>query len=114
MIRATQPTTIQSAILMAGTLTNEAVRCGTLTRSSEKRKEVVESSKQGGLWSDNKRANVGKGFVAAVPTRNEYTSSHPKCSKCFVHHPEGAPYVQPATSKLFQHGIHSLSGKLAQ
>ncbi|GJX57101.1 reverse transcriptase domain-containing protein [Tanacetum coccineum] len=60
MIRATQPTTIQSAILKAGTLTDEAVRCGTLTRSSEKRKEVVESSKQGGLWFDNKRVKVGK------------------------------------------------------
>ncbi|GKB51146.1 hypothetical protein Tco_0901899 [Tanacetum coccineum] len=62
MIRATQPTTIQSAILKAGALTNEAVRCGTLYKSSEKRKKVVESSKQGGSWTDNKRANVGKGI----------------------------------------------------
>ncbi|GJV04173.1 putative reverse transcriptase domain-containing protein [Tanacetum coccineum] len=30
-----------------GILTDEAVRCGTLTRSSEKRKEVEETSKQG-------------------------------------------------------------------
>ncbi|GJS45971.1 putative reverse transcriptase domain-containing protein [Tanacetum coccineum] len=29
---------------------DEAVRCGTLTRSSEKRKEVEETSKQGGSW----------------------------------------------------------------
>nr|GEW65309.1 reverse transcriptase domain-containing protein [Tanacetum cinerariifolium] len=72
MIRATQPTIIQSVILMAGTLTDDAVRCGTLTRSIEKRKEVVESSKQGGSWSDNRRAKVVKGFMAAVPTRNEY------------------------------------------
>ncbi|GJV60383.1 putative reverse transcriptase domain-containing protein [Tanacetum coccineum] len=35
MLRATQPTTIQSAILKAVILTDEAVRCGTLTRSSE-------------------------------------------------------------------------------
>nr|GEV23480.1 putative reverse transcriptase domain-containing protein [Tanacetum cinerariifolium] len=47
MLRATQPTTIQSAILTAGILTNEAVHCGTLTRSSKKRKEVEETSKQG-------------------------------------------------------------------
>ncbi|GJR44060.1 putative reverse transcriptase domain-containing protein [Tanacetum coccineum] len=39
MIQATQPTTIQSAILKAGALTDEAVRCGTLSKSSEKRKE---------------------------------------------------------------------------
>nr|GEX78064.1 reverse transcriptase domain-containing protein [Tanacetum cinerariifolium] len=47
MLRTTQPTSIQSAILKAGILTDEAVRCGTLTRSSEKRKEVEETSKQG-------------------------------------------------------------------
>ncbi|GJT48391.1 hypothetical protein Tco_0974548 [Tanacetum coccineum] len=38
---------IQSAIVMDGILTDEAVHCGTLTRSSEKRKEVEETSKQG-------------------------------------------------------------------
>ncbi|GJT01305.1 putative reverse transcriptase domain-containing protein [Tanacetum coccineum] len=46
MIRATQPSTIQSAMLKAGALNNEVVTCGTLSKSSEKRKEVVESSKQ--------------------------------------------------------------------
>ncbi|GJV33707.1 putative reverse transcriptase domain-containing protein [Tanacetum coccineum] len=54
-----------SAILKAGILTDEAVRCGTLTRSSEKRKEVEETSKQGG--------------------------SYPKCAKCSAYHPEGGP-----------------------
>ncbi|GKA55635.1 reverse transcriptase domain-containing protein [Tanacetum coccineum] len=40
--------TIQSAILKAGTLTDEAVRCRTLSKSVEKRKETERSSKQGG------------------------------------------------------------------
>nr|GEU87456.1 reverse transcriptase domain-containing protein [Tanacetum cinerariifolium] len=40
MLRETLPTTIQSAILKAGILTNKAFRCITLTKSSEKRKEV--------------------------------------------------------------------------
>ncbi|GKC28204.1 putative reverse transcriptase domain-containing protein [Tanacetum coccineum] len=71
MLRATQPTTIQSAILKAGILTDEAVCCGTLTRSSEKRKEVEETSKQGGSWKDNKKAKVGKGFVVTAPPRNK-------------------------------------------
>ncbi|GJT79785.1 reverse transcriptase domain-containing protein [Tanacetum coccineum] len=43
MLRATQPTMIQSAILTVGILTDVAVSCGTLTRSSEKRKEVEET-----------------------------------------------------------------------
>ncbi|GKC08340.1 putative reverse transcriptase domain-containing protein [Tanacetum coccineum] len=36
--------------------TDEAVRCGTFSKGSEKRKEAVETSKQGGSWNDNKRA----------------------------------------------------------
>ncbi|GJX41197.1 putative reverse transcriptase domain-containing protein, partial [Tanacetum coccineum] len=81
MIRATQPATIQSAILKAGALIDEAVRCETLSKSSEKRKVVAESSKQGGSWTDNKRAKLGKGFVVADPARNEYVGVHPRCAK---------------------------------
>ncbi|GJS51794.1 retrovirus-related pol polyprotein from transposon TNT 1-94, partial [Tanacetum coccineum] len=39
----TQPTTIQSAILTAGILTDEAVRYGTLTKGNDKRKEIRET-----------------------------------------------------------------------
>ncbi|GJV15199.1 reverse transcriptase domain-containing protein [Tanacetum coccineum] len=66
-------------------------RCETLSKSSEKRKEVAESSKQGGLWTNNKRAKVGKGFKAAVPTRNEYADIYPRCAKCNAHHPVSIP-----------------------
>ncbi|GJY91993.1 putative reverse transcriptase domain-containing protein, partial [Tanacetum coccineum] len=65
MLRATQPTTVHSAILKDGILTDEAVRCGTLTMSSGKRKEVEETSKQGGSWKDNKKEKVGKGDCRA-------------------------------------------------
>ncbi|GJY57369.1 putative reverse transcriptase domain-containing protein [Tanacetum coccineum] len=67
MLQATQPTTIQSAILKAGILTDEAVRC------------------------DNKKAKVGKGFVATAPPRNENVGSYPKCAKCSAYHPESGP-----------------------
>ncbi|GJX34556.1 putative reverse transcriptase domain-containing protein [Tanacetum coccineum] len=66
----------QSAILKAGILTDKAVRCGTLTRSSEKRKKVEETSKQGGSWKDNKKAKLGKRFVATAPPRNEQKPGH--------------------------------------
>nr|GEW99375.1 50S ribosomal protein L19-2, chloroplastic-like [Tanacetum cinerariifolium] len=91
MLRATQPTTIQSAILTARILTNETVRCGTFSKGSEKRKEVEETSKQGGLGNDNKRAKVGKGSVVAAFPKNEYVGSYPKCVKCFAYHPDGGP-----------------------
>ncbi|GKC34023.1 putative reverse transcriptase domain-containing protein [Tanacetum coccineum] len=45
MLRSTQPTTIQNAILRAGILTDEAVSCRTLTKGNDKRKVVEESSK---------------------------------------------------------------------
>ncbi|GJU05796.1 retrotransposon protein, putative, ty3-gypsy subclass [Tanacetum coccineum] len=89
MLRATQPTTIQSAILKAGILTDEAVHYGTLTISSEKRKEVEETSKQGGSWKDNKKAKVGKGFVATAAPRNVNVGSYSKCAKFSAYHPEG-------------------------
>ncbi|GJX89897.1 putative reverse transcriptase domain-containing protein, partial [Tanacetum coccineum] len=89
MLRATQPTTIHSAILKAGILTDEAVRCGTLTRTIEKRKEVEETSKQGGSWKDNKKAKVGKRFIATPPPRNENVGSYSKCAMCSAYHLEG-------------------------
>ncbi|GJW50955.1 reverse transcriptase domain-containing protein [Tanacetum coccineum] len=58
MIRATQPSIIQGAILKAGALNNEAIRCGTLSKIVEKRKEAEGPSKQGGSWSDKKRGKA--------------------------------------------------------
>nr|GEX72560.1 hypothetical protein [Tanacetum cinerariifolium] len=75
----TMPATIQRVILMAGILTNEAVRCTTLTKGSDKRKEMEESSKQGSIWKDNKKSKTGSGFVAIVPPRND---NDPKVMTC--------------------------------
>ncbi|GJX76373.1 reverse transcriptase domain-containing protein [Tanacetum coccineum] len=85
MVRATEPTTIQSAILKAGGLTDDTVRNGLLKRSSEKRKESDETSKQEDARSNNKRAKTRKGFVAIDSGKKEYKGLHPKCS---YHHQE--------------------------
>ncbi|GJT94371.1 putative reverse transcriptase domain-containing protein [Tanacetum coccineum] len=68
MLRATQPTTIQSAILTAAILTDEAVRCGTLTKG-----------------------NAKSGFMATVPPKKDNVNTYPKCAKCYTFHPENAP-----------------------
>ncbi|GKA72520.1 putative reverse transcriptase domain-containing protein [Tanacetum coccineum] len=91
MLRATQPTIIQSAILRAGILTDEAVSCGTLTKGNKKRKGVEETSKPGGSWKDNKKTKIGTGFVAIAPPRNEFVGPYPKCVKCYSYHPENGP-----------------------
>ncbi|GKC40670.1 putative reverse transcriptase domain-containing protein, partial [Tanacetum coccineum] len=98
MLRATQPTTIQSAILTAGILTDEVVRYGTLTKGNDKRKEMEESSKQGSTWKDNKRSNTRSGFVAIVPPRNDNVNTYPKCAKCYTFHPENAPCKWPVNA----------------
>ncbi|GJU00856.1 putative reverse transcriptase domain-containing protein [Tanacetum coccineum] len=88
MVKATQPTTIQNAVLRAGILTDEAISCGTLSKGSEKRKANDEGAKSGGSWKDKKKAKVGAGFMATAPPRNEYVN-YPKCTKCNTHHIEG-------------------------
>nr|GEU61307.1 reverse transcriptase domain-containing protein [Tanacetum cinerariifolium] len=83
MLWATQPTTIQSAILTAGILTDEAVCCGTLTKGNDKRKKMEELSKQRSTWEDNKKAKTGSGFVATVPPKNDNVNTYPKaCYEC--------------------------------
>ncbi|GJS24943.1 putative reverse transcriptase domain-containing protein [Tanacetum coccineum] len=75
MLRATQPTTIQSVILTAGILTDEAVRCVTLTKGNDKRKEMEESSKQGSTWKDNKKSKTRSGYVATFPPKSDNLAS---------------------------------------
>ncbi|GJV57844.1 hypothetical protein Tco_1458849 [Tanacetum coccineum] len=82
MLRATQPTTILTAILRAGILTDEAVSCGTLTKGSDKRKGVEEPSKTGGFCKDNKKEKTGTGFMVTAPTRNETLSQHKAVIVC--------------------------------
>ncbi|GJR45194.1 putative reverse transcriptase domain-containing protein [Tanacetum coccineum] len=81
MLKATQPATIQSAILKAGILTDEAVSNGTLTKSSEKRKSVDEPAKASGSGRDVKKAKGGTNFVAAAPSREGYVC--PKLNREF-------------------------------
>ncbi|GKF26383.1 putative reverse transcriptase domain-containing protein, partial [Tanacetum coccineum] len=60
-----------SAILNAGIHTNEDIRCGTLTRNSDKIKEVEETSKQRGHFARDYRAPVRQvAPVSAVRMEN--------------------------------------------
>ncbi|GKA10951.1 putative reverse transcriptase domain-containing protein [Tanacetum coccineum] len=76
--------TIQSAILKAGVLTDEAVRNGSLKRSGERRGDDGESSKEGNVMGDNKRAGTGKVFATITnPVRNEYAGHISKDCKAW-------------------------------
>ncbi|GJY40593.1 reverse transcriptase domain-containing protein, partial [Tanacetum coccineum] len=67
--------TIQSSILKAEILTDEAVSNGMLTKSSEKRKSVDEPTMASGSGRDVKKEKGGTNFVAAAPSREGYTGS---------------------------------------
>ncbi|GJU61836.1 hypothetical protein Tco_1243671 [Tanacetum coccineum] len=102
MLRATQPTTIQSAILTTGILTNKVIHCGTLTKGNDKRKEIEETSKQGSTWKDNKKSKTVSGFVVIVPPKNENVNTYPKCAKCYTFHLENAPLAHVNAVKMGQ------------
>nr|GEV08921.1 hypothetical protein [Tanacetum cinerariifolium] len=71
---ATKPLTIQNAILKARVLTDETVRNGSLKRTGERRRDGGESSIEGNVKGDNKRARTGKVFATITnPVRKEYT-----------------------------------------
>ncbi|GJT43650.1 putative reverse transcriptase domain-containing protein [Tanacetum coccineum] len=59
MLRATQPATIQAAILTAKILTDEAVRSGTLAKAGEKRKERDEAKVANGKKEEVDRIFLG-------------------------------------------------------
>ncbi|GKF82994.1 reverse transcriptase domain-containing protein [Tanacetum coccineum] len=77
MLKATQLATIQSVILKAGILTNEAVSNEMLTKGSEKRKSVDEPTKVGRSGRDVKKAKGGTNIVAVTPSREGYAGSQP-------------------------------------
>ncbi|GJT93228.1 putative reverse transcriptase domain-containing protein [Tanacetum coccineum] len=73
MVKATQPTTIQNAVLRAGILTDEAISCGTLSKGSVKRRQYVEGAKSRGLGKIKLRRKVGARFVWPMhPPDNDY------------------------------------------
>ncbi|GJS07460.1 reverse transcriptase domain-containing protein [Tanacetum coccineum] len=97
MLKATHPTTIQDVILRAGILTDEAISCGTLSKSNEKRKAVEETGKSGRSWRDKKKVKIGAGFVATTPPRNEFVDSNPRAFNVNVNAVEALQYPNVAT-----------------
>ncbi|GKA89426.1 reverse transcriptase domain-containing protein [Tanacetum coccineum] len=87
MVAATEPKTIQQAVQLASTLTDEALRNGSIKKNLEKRGNVGEPSKDRNGREDNKRTRTGNAFAkTANPVRGGYTGTTPKCTACGYHH----------------------------
>ncbi|GKE15826.1 reverse transcriptase domain-containing protein [Tanacetum coccineum] len=78
--------------LEAGTLTDEALRKGSIKKNPEKRGNVGEPSKDRNRRVDNKRTRTGNAFATtANPVRGGYTGTTPKCTTCGYHHSPETP-----------------------
>ncbi|GJX10329.1 reverse transcriptase domain-containing protein [Tanacetum coccineum] len=92
MVAATEPKTIQKAVQIAGTLTDEALRNGSIKKNPKKRGNRGEPSKDRNVRDDNKRTRTGNAFATTTnPVGRENTGTVPKCTTCNTHHLPGAP-----------------------
>ncbi|GKA71588.1 putative reverse transcriptase domain-containing protein [Tanacetum coccineum] len=77
---------------LAGTLTDEALRNGSIKKNTKKRGNVGEPSKDRIGMEDNKRTRKGNAFATtANPVRGGYTGTAPKCTACGYHHSPETP-----------------------
>ncbi|GKB97882.1 hypothetical protein Tco_0984019 [Tanacetum coccineum] len=92
MVAATEPKTIQKVVQIAGTLTDEALRNGSIKQNPEKRGNVEEPSKDRNVRDDNKRNRTVNSFATTTnPVRRENTSTVPRCTTCNTYHLPEAP-----------------------
>ncbi|GJX46462.1 retrotransposon protein, putative, ty3-gypsy subclass [Tanacetum coccineum] len=77
---------------IAGTLTDEALRNGSIKKNPEKRRNRGEPSKDRNGRDNNKRTRTGNAFATTTnPVRREYKGTTPKCTTCNFHHPPEIP-----------------------
>ncbi|GKE10055.1 reverse transcriptase domain-containing protein [Tanacetum coccineum] len=87
-----EPKTIQNSVQIAGTLTDDALRNGSIKKNPKKRGNGGEPSKDRNVRDDNKRTRTGNAFATTTnPVRKENTGTVPKCTTCNTHHSPGAP-----------------------
>nr|GEY92522.1 hypothetical protein [Tanacetum cinerariifolium] len=77
---------------IAGTLTAEALRNGSIKKNPKKRGNGGEPSKDRNVRDDNKRTRTGNAFAMTTnPIKRENTGMIPKCTTCNTHHPPKVP-----------------------
>ncbi|GJY06718.1 reverse transcriptase domain-containing protein [Tanacetum coccineum] len=80
MVAATEPKTIQKAVQISSTLTDEAVRNRSI-KKVKKRGSMGEPSKDRSRMDDNKRTRTVNAFATTVnPVGRENTGTWPKCT----------------------------------
>ncbi|GJZ00794.1 putative reverse transcriptase domain-containing protein [Tanacetum coccineum] len=92
MVAATELTTIQKAVQIVGTLTDESIRNGSIKKNIKKRGNEGEPSQDRNGRDDNKRTRTRNAFATTTNSvRRENTGTTPKCTTCNFYHPPEAP-----------------------
>ncbi|GJU74116.1 putative reverse transcriptase domain-containing protein [Tanacetum coccineum] len=92
MVAAMEPKTIQKAVQIAGSLTDEVLRNGSIKKNLNKRGNGGEPSKDRNGREDNKITRTGNAFPTTInPVERENTGTVSKCTTCNTHHPPEAP-----------------------
>ncbi|GJU09288.1 putative reverse transcriptase domain-containing protein [Tanacetum coccineum] len=92
MVAAMNPEIIQRTVQKAGTLTDEAVRNGSLKKNPEKRRNGGEPNRDRNVRDENKRTRTGNAFSTTTnPVRREYSGTILKCVSCNLHHSPEMP-----------------------
>ncbi|GJU31608.1 putative reverse transcriptase domain-containing protein [Tanacetum coccineum] len=87
MVAATEPKTIQKVVQIAGTLTDEALRNGSIKKNPEKKGNMGEPSKDRNVRDDNKITRTGNAFATTTnPVGRENMGMVLKCTTCNTHH----------------------------
>ncbi|GJV76450.1 putative reverse transcriptase domain-containing protein, partial [Tanacetum coccineum] len=92
MVATTEPKTMQKVVQIAGALTDEAIRNGSIKKNPKNRGNGGEPSKDRNGRDDNKRTRTGNAFASTTnPIGRENTGTLPKCATCNSYHAPGAP-----------------------
>ncbi|GJT49014.1 reverse transcriptase domain-containing protein [Tanacetum coccineum] len=106
MVAATEPKTIQKDVQIAGTLTDETIRNGSLKKNLEKRGNGGEPSKDIKEWDDNKRTGTGNAYAT---TLFDFVADYSFVSTTFI------PLLGIEPSELgFSYEIEIASGQLVE
>ncbi|GJU25315.1 hypothetical protein Tco_1163936 [Tanacetum coccineum] len=93
MVAAKEPPIIQKVVQKDGTLTDEAIRNGSLKKNPKKRRNGGEPNRDRNARDESKRTRTGNAFATTANlVRREYNGTIPKYVSGNLHHPPEMPY----------------------
>ncbi|KAI3790948.1 hypothetical protein L2E82_04403 [Cichorium intybus] len=97
MVTSANPTTIQSAVVLANRLTNDLIRTrATATEGSNSKRKLDQQEERRSGGKSRRKPKTSKNFVVKTQEpevtktreRKQYTGPNPRCERCNYHHAE--------------------------